>query len=207
MAVMMSLTACSSDSAAPAAGFSLNASSGSKVDVTGKWIGVCYRYYDWDTTAYIDAKDVLIFGGGTITSEVEKYTSSGSTCTGTATRGTINYSLYNFDSAGKKIATFPATMGTEKVVLGWHDNSSSTTTAPNSLAGPPLAGTPTASTINFKYSLQTASDTYGDYRWILFVDDSDKANGNFVLYYGLVRNKTGTYPDYLKALDYLTKAK
>jgi len=187
--LMMALTACSSDDAA-VGGITVLAESGNKVDISGEWARPC-------TTDIVDKQNIYLFSGSTMKFVIDKYTSTDGTCTGTATR---TYSVTYVNTDGTE--TLAVTVSGEKTVLGWED-AVSTVTAPNSQTGPALAATPTATTLVVTWA---GSSTPGDLRLIFYVDDSDAANNNLVLYRGaLLTNTTDTYDDYLRADRPFTK--
>lgn len=214
MALMASLTACSAyddlvgNDDAAAGGIAVLAESGGTVDVTGEWIGVCYYTLNSASSGYTYAKDVLTISGTSVKFEQDEYGSSDTTCSSTPTRAASS-AVYDMASDGSHIDTFGASVGADKAITGWRLGtiSGTDTVAPNSLAGPALASTPTATTVTMKFTLQSLSDVYGAYRWVLYVDDSDSANGNLAMYYGFQLSITETYPDYLIADEPLTKTK
>lgn len=199
MALMASLTACSAyddlvgNDDAAVGSIAVLAQSGSTVDVSGEWLGEC-------KSTFPDSRTVVVVSGTTISLYTDTYATTGGTCVEPANTREKVFEYQN--SAGE--AGNPSTVTGEKTVSGWVDSFGSGTTAPNSLAGPALADTPKVTTIDMPSAWSTL---VGDYRLIVFVDDSDAANGNIRWYMAEVENTTGTYPNYLATAPYYTKKK
>lgn len=190
------LTACGTDSDNAATGASspiaVYAASGNKLDASGEWHGPCVSNYP-------DTKVVYKFSGSTIYVYKDKYTTTDGSCAGTVNTREKEFFYQNSNAEAGNVATVTG----EKTAAGWVDTNDIGTTAPTSLAGPALSDTPKVSTVDMPSAW---SVLLGDYRLIIFIDDSDAANGNYSMYMAESENKQGTYPGYLKNRVY-TKLK
>ncbi|MDH5445567.1 MAG: hypothetical protein OEY52_08405 [Gammaproteobacteria bacterium] len=192
-------SACSSDDAAAGgagttAGLLMHGESGTKVNVNGEWASPCSNTSPGTSD---DSKTILVFSGSSLMGYAEKYTSKDTSCTGTATR--FDRTDY-YTTATTKGLTL--TLNTEKAVLGWQ-NSSVDTVAPDRKSGGALPNTPTVTTASSPWYF---SDTSGDQRWVFYIDDSDAANGNYVLYKEERPNVSVVHPSYLD-IEPFTKKK
>lgn len=191
MIIMVSLAACSSDSGVGGGGGSLsvNGESGSKVVLAGEWVSGCTVF---------DEKTVFSFSGATIAVYTDSYTSTDGSCTGTVTRD--NYFDYLNSNGG---AGNTGTDEGDKTVLGWRDAVNADTTAPTSNAGPALTDLATATKIKAPNAWTILGN--GENHFIMYIDDTDGANGNYTMYLAESENTSGTYPDYLITEAYTKK--